>query len=133
MPPCLFLHGDYSQRPEPRSAHLVPWLAELSWRECLRSAPVSGLCLRFGRIVGAEEIAANPYDPRWLHLDDAVSGLRRALDYFAAPRPQQQSPRAISKLKGYTGDECPDCGNFTMVRNGTCLKCDNCGSTTGCS
>ena len=51
----------------------------------------------------------------------------------AAPRPQQQSPRAISKLKGYTGDECPDCGNFTMVRNGTCLKCDNCGSTTGCS
>ncbi len=35
--------------------------------------------------------------------------------------------------KGYVGESCPDCGNFTMVRNGTCLKCDTCGSTTGCS
>ena len=34
---------------------------------------------------------------------------------------------------GYTGDMCPDCLNLTMVRNGTCLKCDTCGSTTGCS
>ena len=40
---------------------------------------------------------------------------------------------AISKAKGYTGDECPECGNFTMVRNGTCQKCDSCGTTTGCS
>ena len=22
---------------------------------------------------------------------------------------------------------CGDCGNFTLVRNGTCLKCDTCG------
>jgi ribonucleoside-diphosphate reductase alpha chain len=34
---------------------------------------------------------------------------------------------------GYSGEACPDCGNFTMVRNGTCLKCETCGSTTGCS
>lgn len=27
---------------------------------------------------------------------------------------------------------CPDCGSMT-VRNGTCYKCLNCGSTTGCS
>ena len=31
------------------------------------------------------------------------------------------------------GDACGDCGQFTMVRNGTCLKCDTCGATTGCS
>jgi ribonucleoside-diphosphate reductase alpha chain len=41
--------------------------------------------------------------------------------------------RARSMLQGYTGDECGECGNFTMVRNGTCLKCDTCGSTSGCS
>lgn len=35
--------------------------------------------------------------------------------------------------KGYEGDACTDCGNFTMVRNGTCLKCDTCGTTSGCS
>lgn len=34
---------------------------------------------------------------------------------------------------GYTGDSCPECGSMTMVRNGTCLKCITCGSTTGCS
>lgn len=39
----------------------------------------------------------------------------------------------ISKQKGYTGDACPSCQSFTLVRNGTCLKCDSCGSTTGCS
>ena len=35
--------------------------------------------------------------------------------------------------KGYTGDICPECQSITMVRNGTCLKCMTCGSTTGCS
>ena len=38
-----------------------------------------------------------------------------------------------ARLKGYEGDACPECGNFTMVRNGTCLKCTTCGGTTGCS
>ncbi|MBX7146103.1 MAG: vitamin B12-dependent ribonucleotide reductase [Alphaproteobacteria bacterium] len=38
-----------------------------------------------------------------------------------------------AKLKGYEGDACNDCGNFTLVRNGTCLKCTTCGSTNGCS
>jgi len=38
-----------------------------------------------------------------------------------------------ARLKGYEGDACGDCGNFTLVRNGTCLKCDTCGSTSGCS
>jgi ribonucleoside-diphosphate reductase alpha chain len=40
---------------------------------------------------------------------------------------------AYAKLQGYEGDACPECGNFTLVRNGTCLKCDTCGATTGCS
>jgi ribonucleoside-diphosphate reductase alpha chain len=38
-----------------------------------------------------------------------------------------------SRLKGYTGDACGECGNFTLVRNGTCLKCMSCGATSGCS
>jgi ribonucleoside-diphosphate reductase alpha chain len=39
----------------------------------------------------------------------------------------------VARQKGYEGDPCPDCGQFTLVRNGTCLKCDACGATTGCS
>ena len=38
-----------------------------------------------------------------------------------------------AKVKGYEGDPCPECKQFTMVRNGTCLKCDTCGNTSGCS
>ena len=38
-----------------------------------------------------------------------------------------------ARLKGYEGDMCGECGQFTMVRNGTCLKCDTCGATSGCS
>ncbi len=38
-----------------------------------------------------------------------------------------------AKMMGYEGDACPECGSFTLVRNGTCLKCDTCGATTGCS
>ncbi|RVU19093.1 vitamin B12-dependent ribonucleotide reductase [Methylobacterium oryzihabitans] len=41
--------------------------------------------------------------------------------------------RAEAKMKGYVGEACPECANFTLVRNGTCLKCDTCGGTTGCS
>jgi ribonucleoside-diphosphate reductase alpha chain len=38
-----------------------------------------------------------------------------------------------ARMMGYEGDACPECGSFTLVRNGTCLKCDTCGATTGCS
>lgn len=38
-----------------------------------------------------------------------------------------------ARVKGYEGESCTECGNFTLVRNGTCLKCDTCGGTSGCS
>jgi ribonucleoside-diphosphate reductase alpha chain len=41
--------------------------------------------------------------------------------------------RVEARMKGYEGESCSECGNFTMVRNGTCLKCDTCGGTSGCS
>ena len=41
--------------------------------------------------------------------------------------------RAEARLRGYEGEDCRECGNFTLVRNGTCLKCDTCGGTSGCS
>ncbi len=47
--------------------------------------------------------------------------------------PPGSSTREQSRARGYTGDACTECGHFTLVRNGTCLKCDVCGSTTGCS
>ncbi len=43
------------------------------------------------------------------------------------------SDRAKAKMQGYEGDPCGECGNFTLVRNGTCMKCNTCGGTSGCS
>ena len=41
--------------------------------------------------------------------------------------------RAKAKMQGYEGEACGECGNFTLVRNGTCMKCNTCGGTSGCS
>jgi ribonucleoside-diphosphate reductase alpha chain len=43
------------------------------------------------------------------------------------------SHRDKARMQGYEGDPCGDCGNYTLVRNGTCLKCNTCGATSGCS
>jgi ribonucleoside-diphosphate reductase alpha chain len=51
----------------------------------------------------------------------------------AEHRAHLAAERAAARAKGYEGEACPECYNFTMVRNGTCLKCDTCGATTGCS
>ncbi|GAC1550109.1 MAG: hypothetical protein NVS2B5_05750 [Beijerinckiaceae bacterium] len=62
-----------------------------------------------------------------------VSGNPEALKRPEARSLGAAQPRATAIVRGYTGEACPDCGNFTFVRNGTCLKCDTCGATTGCS
>ena len=72
--------------------------------------------------------------------DEGATGLG-TLDWaqpaaVAAPRGARDAAadkRAEARMKGYVGEACPECANFTLVRNGTCLKCDTCGSTTGCS
>ncbi|MFL4988739.1 MAG: vitamin B12-dependent ribonucleotide reductase [Microvirga sp.] len=51
----------------------------------------------------------------------------------AAAGPSVADKRVEARMKGYEGEACPECANFTLVRNGTCLKCDTCGGTTGCS
>ncbi|HLJ53510.1 MAG TPA: NAD-dependent epimerase/dehydratase family protein [Chthonomonadaceae bacterium] len=70
-------------RPYPVPAQLACWLAEQSMRECCHTAPIRALALRFGQIVTDDEIAGRPFDPRWLHIDDAVQAVRRALDRVA--------------------------------------------------
>jgi len=42
-------------------------------------------------------------------------------------------PAAKARMQGYEGEACGECGNYTLVRNGTCMKCNTCGGTSGCS
>ena len=51
----------------------------------------------------------------------------------AVAAPEAGGARAQARMQGYEGDPCGECGNYTLVRNGTCLKCNTCGGTSGCS
>jgi ribonucleoside-diphosphate reductase alpha chain len=62
------------------------------------------------------------------------SHMHGAIDGALALKPASHADLvAEARIRGYEGESCRECGNFTLVRNGTCLKCDNCGSTSGCS
>ncbi|MGN6551625.1 MAG: vitamin B12-dependent ribonucleotide reductase, partial [Pararhizobium sp.] len=67
--------------------------------------------------------------------EEAVNALftDTAADEAAEAKAIQADRRMKSIMQGYTGNMCSECQNFTMVRNGTCEKCDTCGATSGCS
>jgi len=61
-----------------------------------------------------------------ISLSDGQNQLKQEVE-------QRNKEVALARQRGYTGDICPNCQSMTMVRNGTCLKCETCGETTGCS
>ena len=69
-------------------------------------------------------------------IDEAQAGAASTQAKTPPSRGEERAPRdsaRTARMKGFEGDPCPVCGNMTLVRNGTCLKCETCGSTTGCS
>jgi len=72
-------------------------------------------------------------------LTDGATALKPDLEVAESEADASRTERtsadrvAEARLRGYEGVACSECQNFTMVRNGTCLKCDTCGSTSGCS
>ena len=76
---------------------------------------------------------SHPYSDRThLHIDKSEETQTSVSAVVSADEEKAKSIRK-ARLKGYEGDPCPVCGQFTMVRNGACLKCDSCGNTSGCS
>jgi ribonucleoside-diphosphate reductase alpha chain len=74
-----------------------------------------------------EEVDAQEESPlEALFTDEAASAVADA-------KRVEADRRAKARMQGYTGNSCGECQNFTMVRNGTCEKCDTCGATSGCS
>ena len=66
-------------------------------------------------------------------VTDAVTSGAKSQGLAGSEKSDFETKYENAKQMGYTGDACPDCGSMTMIRNGTCLKCVTCGSTTGCS
>ena len=58
----------------------------------------------------------------------------RSLPNLAA-RDKAKNPAKVhqARAQGFTGDACGGCGSFMMTRNGSCLSCQQCGQTSGCS
>jgi ribonucleoside-diphosphate reductase alpha chain len=82
----------------------------------------------------AEELAIEIEVEETLFSDDAAQDAASAkADAQTQAKKLEADRRLRSIAQGYTGNMCSECQNFTMVRNGTCEKCDTCGSTSGCS
>jgi ribonucleoside-diphosphate reductase alpha chain len=75
--------------------------------------------------------AVSPVAVQRERLEREVAGQTAIATVTAAQAKARKAAEA--RIRGYEGDACGSCGNFTLVRNGTCMKCDTCGSTTGCS
>jgi ribonucleoside-diphosphate reductase alpha chain len=80
------------------------------------------------RVIELDRDSANSYNYQLSTIDTAEKTLHRAEESSSLKNKVKQ---AIER--GYTGDVCTECQSMTMVRNGTCLKCMTCGSTSGCS
>lgn len=67
--------------------------------------------------------------------DELVQG--KLADKVAKQVDEEEKTQKKSSLfnegMGFSGEMCSECGLATMVQNGHCLKCVNCGATTGCS
>jgi nucleoside-diphosphate-sugar epimerase len=73
--------------------HLAAYLAEESAKELSRVEPLQVICLRFGTVVDDSMSHQGPYDPRWVHVDDAVQACRLALEATLDRRRQHSSGR----------------------------------------
>lgn len=67
-----------------------------------------------------------------------AEGVRERSERVGASKPKNSLSEVsekirIARMQGYEGDPCGNCGAFTLVRNGVCLKCQSCGETSGCS
>ena len=108
-----------------------------------KATPITSVGSLSGRI---EAIAANLNTDPMVDFEEEPNAFKRDFAPVVQPEEQLAEPvveksqqvnkklyRAKALMQGYTGNSCGECQNFTMVRNGTCEKCDTCGATSGCS
>ncbi len=80
------------------------------------------------------QAAARPFaTPRSGHLRPLPENGNGHHPSTAGPRQLTAEKTRLARLKGYEGDPCLECGQLTLVRSGSCCKCDTCGASSGCS
>jgi ribonucleoside-diphosphate reductase alpha chain len=77
--------------------------------------------------------AATALDVSSVQDSDITESIDKKVDPILSAQPVGLDNISKAKMQGYEGDPCGECGNYTLVRNGTCMKCNTCGGTSGCS
>ena len=124
---------NFEEVPESAASSPIDVLKQISSSGYLRKrVPQELVVFQGGQAAGATALSGSV---------DAVSALQTLVpETNAAPAVSTGAIssgsldlRTKAKMQGYEGDPCGECGNYTLVRNGTCMKCNTCGATSGCS
>jgi ribonucleoside-diphosphate reductase alpha chain len=111
-------------------------LKQISSTGYLRKRLPQELVVLQGGIAGANALAGDPLAALNTLVPETmrVSGFAESTSSYAvAAVTGEVDARTKARMQGYEGDPCGECGNYTLVRNGTCMKCNTCGGTSGCS
>lgn len=131
--------GKLPEQPMPATAIASPGFARNTQLANLYVVRGGAATVRAG--MPAEATATTALQDAEAHADTMLASVTETLTESVAVSSgggtmsvsHTMSAAVEARMKGYEGEACGECGNFTMVRNGTCLKCDTCGSTNGCS
>ncbi|MDQ2092724.1 vitamin B12-dependent ribonucleotide reductase [Rhodalgimonas zhirmunskyi] len=99
--------------------------------------PQELIVLNGGQALGATALSGDPVSALQTLVPETGEAANRGMTAVStgtvASSATQLDARTKAKMQGYEGEACGDCGNYTLVRNGTCMKCNTCGATSGCS
>ncbi|MEM9784005.1 MAG: vitamin B12-dependent ribonucleotide reductase, partial [Pseudomonadota bacterium] len=119
---------------EPAGAKAIELVRQVASTGYLRGrAPQQLVVLPGGQAPVVSDNLATPSSAALASVESHAAGLAGAAPAAGQVASVVLDRIAEARMKGYEGDACGECGNFTLVRNGTCLKCDTCGATSGCS
>src|SRR4029079_12363427 len=115
-------HGGSSNGHANGNGHAHAHASEAGGKSVIAAATRAGSAVAAGNGIAVAVAGLNGHGASVIVEPHVAAAVDAKLDRIRAAR-----------LKGYEGDACGECGNFTLVRNGTCMKCTTCGSTSGCS
>ncbi|MDU9003749.1 vitamin B12-dependent ribonucleotide reductase [Sedimentitalea todarodis] len=127
--------SNVSELSETAASKSLEVLKQISSTGYLRKRlPQELVVLQGGASMGATALAASLDAAQTLNslVPDVAAGLAAASTAVSTGTVSLDA-RTKAKMQGYEGEACGECGNYTLVRNGTCMKCNTCGGTSGCS
>lgn len=130
--------SNISEMSESAASRSLEVLKQISSTGYLRKRlPQELIVLNGGQSIGATALktAADPVATLQSLVPETTASLAGIASVATAVSvgPVIMDDRTKARMQGYEGEACNECGNYTLVRNGTCMKCNTCGGTTGCS